>query len=93
MEQQILQLAGEAVTALQVQAAAAGRTDWVGAGIGGGQLLLIAYGLWMMKRSGDRRDRALDKQAELMTEAVQGLRQQGEVLAELLRRPHPAKSP
>ena len=34
----------------------------------------------------ERQGQALDRQGGVMTEAVQGLRQQGEVLAELLRR-------
>ena len=33
---------------------------------------------------------ALERQGEMMTQALQGLRQQGEVLAELLRRSTPA---
>ena len=34
----------------------------------------------------ERQGQALERQGEMMTEALQGLRQQGEVLAELLRR-------
>lgn len=52
---------------------------YVSGAVGFGQLLLIAWGLWQMKLSGERRDRALDQQGE-------ALKQQGEVLAELLRR-------
>ena len=52
---------------------------WVTAGVGLLQCGLIAGGLWMMKRSGERRDRQLD-----IMEAAQ--HRQGDVLAELLRR-------
>ena len=78
-------------------------TAWAGVGIGVGQLILISWGLWMMKRSGDRRDRALDQQADTLGKIGQALdrqgealrqqgnalRQQGDVLAELLRRTAP----
>ena len=70
---------------------------WAQVGMGVGQLLLIAWGLWQLSQSGKRRDRALDQQAETlgkigqarerqgeaMTKAVT---QQGEVFAALLRR-------
>ena len=52
---------------------------WARVGVGVGQLVLIGWGLWQMSQSGKRRDRQLD----VMTKA---LTQQGEVLAELLRR-------
>ncbi len=115
MEAEFLQLAREAVTALQLQAAAAGGTNWVEVvqlGISGTGLAALLIGLARMKESGQRRDReidelagafrkqgeamtqaftqqgqALERQGEMMTQALQGLRQQGEVLAELLRRP------
>ena len=63
---------------------------WVTAGVGLLQCALIAGGLWMMKLSGERRDRQLDlmevaqrEQAERQGAAIE---RQGEVLAELLRR-------
>ena len=121
MEAELLQLAREAVTALQIQAAAAGSTSWVEilqVGISGGGLIAILVGLKRMGEAGARRDReidelgkglrqqgqalerqgaamtqaltqqgqALERQGEMMAQALQGLRQQGEVLAELLRR-------
>ena len=124
MDAELVQLAREAVTALQMQAAAAGSTSWVEiiqVGISGGGLIAILVGLKRMGESGARRDReidelgkglrqqgqALERQGEMMTEALQGLRQQGqalerqgaamtqaftqqgEVLAELLRRTDP----
>ena len=42
------------------------------------------------REQAERQDAALERQGEMMTEALQGLRQQGEVLAELLRRTDPA---
>ena len=63
-------------------------------GLSGGGLIAILWGLKRMGAAGARRDReidvlgkALERQGEMMTQALQGLRQQGEVLAELLRRP------
>ena len=52
---------------------------WVTAGVGLLQCALIRGGLWMMKRSGERRDRQLDQQDT-------ALDRQGQVLVELLRR-------
>ena len=121
MEAELLQLAREAVAALQLQAAAAGSTRWVEIAqlaVSGGGLIAILVGLKRMGEAGVRRDReidelgkglrqqgqaleqqgaamtqaltqqgrALERQGEMMTQALQGLRQQGEVLAELLRR-------
>ena len=96
MEAGFFELAREAVTALQLQAAAAGSTSWVEIaqlGISGGGLIAILVGLKRMGEAGARRDeeinvlgKALERQGEMMTEALQGLRQQSEVLAELLRR-------
>ena len=118
MEAELVQLAREAVVALQIQAAAAGSTRWgeiLQVGISGGGLIAILVGLKRMGEAGARRDReidelaaafrqqgeamtqgfaqqsqALERQGEVMTQALQGLRQQGEVLAELLRRTDPA---
>ena len=128
MEAELVQLAREAVMALQ----AANSTSWaeqawvVIAGLqlvlSGGGLVAILVGLKRMGEAGVRRDReidelgkglrqqghaleqqgaamtqaltqqgqALERQGEMMTQALQGLRQQGEVLAELLRRSNPA---
>ena len=65
-------------------------TAWAGVGIGVGQLLLIAWGLRQMGKASQERNRQLDimeaaqrRQGEAMTQAFT---QQGEVLAELLRR-------
>ena len=63
---------------------------WVTAGVGVLQCLLIAGGLWMMKLSGERRDRALDQQEQRLEQQGKALERQGEVLAELLRRSNPA---
>ena len=73
-------------------------TAWAGVGIGVGQLLLIGWGLWQMRVSSQERNRQLDAmeaaqreqsrtQAEALGEIGQALNRQGEVLAELLRRP------
>ncbi len=92
-------LAREAVTALQLQAVAAGGTNWVEVvqlGISGTGLAAILIGLACMKESGQRRDREIDelaaafrRQGEAMTQAFtqqgQALERQGQVLAELLR--------
>ena len=63
---------------------------WVTAGVGLLQCALIAGGLWMMKLSGERRDRQLDlievAQREQAERQGAALERQGEVLAELLRR-------
>jgi uncharacterized membrane protein YciS (DUF1049 family) len=59
---------------------------WVTAGVGLLQCALIAGGLWMMKLSGERRDRQLDLMEAAQREQGEVLRQQGDVLAELLRR-------
>lgn len=59
---------------------------WVTAGVGLLQCALIAGGLWMMKRSGERRDRQLDLMEAAQREQGAALERQGEALAELLRR-------
>ena len=86
MEQEFLQLAQEAVAALQ-------GPSWVeiaqllvsGVGLG-----CIVGGLFSMKAAGKRRDREIDILAENMRESTrvvgQALERQGEALAELLRR-------
>ena len=90
MDAELVQLAREAVAALQVQAAAAGSTSWVEIiqlGISGLGLFAILVGLKRMGEAGARRDREIDElgkglrqQGEMMTEALQGLRQQGRAL-------------
>ena len=76
-------------------------TAWAGVGIGVGQLILIAWGLRQMGKSSQDRNRQLDQQAETLGKIGQALdrqgeamtkafTQQGEVLAELLRRSNPA---
>ena len=54
-------------------------TDVAGVVVGFLQVGLIAWGLWLMHKASDTRNRQLDQQDE-------ALRRQGEVLAELLRR-------
>ena len=103
MEAELVQLAREAVVALQASSSMSwGEVTQICVsifGLGG-----IFWGLGQMQAAGRRRDKeidemaatmrestrvvgqALERQNEMMTEALQGLRQQGEVLAELLRR-------
>lgn len=88
MDAELIQLAREAVTALQVQAA--GHTNWAEIAqiaISGGGLFAILVGLKRMGEAGTRRDREIDElgeglrqQGEMMTEALQALRQQGQAL-------------
>ena len=73
---------------------------WAQVGVGLLQCLLIAGGLWLMSRTGERRDRQLDlmeagqrEQSEALGKIGRALDRQGaaldrqgEVLAELLRR-------
>ena len=98
MEAELLRLAQEAVTALQLQAT--GSPRWVeiaqlgisggGLVISGAGLVAILVGLKRMGEAGQRRDREIDELAENMRESTrvvgQALERQGEVLAELLRR-------
>ena len=86
MESEFLQVAREAGAAMQ-------GPSWVEIAqlaVSGGGLLAILVGLKRMGEAGHRRDREIDelaaafrKQGEAMTQAFT---QQGEVLAELLRR-------
>jgi len=69
-------------------------TAWAGVGIGVGQLLLIAWGLRLMGKASDARNRQLDameaaqrEQSEALGKIGLALDRQGEALAELLRRP------
>ncbi len=57
-------------------------TTWAGVGIGVGQLLLIAWGLRQMGKASEERTRKMDQQDE-------ALRQQAQMVAELLRRSNP----
>ena len=58
-------------------------TAWAGVGIGVGQLLLIAWGLRQMGKTSEERNRKMDQQDE-------ALRQQAQMVAELLRRSNTA---
>ena len=88
MDTELVQLAREAVTALQVQAA--GSTRWVEVAqlvISGAGLAAILLGLVRMKEAGTRRDREIDelagafrKQGEAMTQAFT---QQAEALGKI----------
>jgi len=96
MEAELIQLAREAVVALRQPNWA----EMAAVGIGVGQILVILGGLWLMNKASNIRNRqldimearqqaqsdALERQGAMMTQALQGLQQQGEVLAELLRR-------
>ena len=93
MEAELVQVAREAGGALRQPHWA----EMAARGIGFGQVLVILGGLWLMNKAANIRNRQLDimeanqeRQGEMMTEALQGLRQQGEVLGELLRRSTPA---
>ena len=57
-------------------------TAWAGVGIGVGQLLLIAWGLRQIGKASEERTRKMDQQDE-------ALRQQAQMVAELLRRSNP----
>ena len=99
MEAEFVELAQRAVAGLE---AASGTSwlDVAGVTIAGMQLIVsaiglgcIVWGLFQMQAAGERRNKeidvlgkALERQGEMMTQALQGLQQQGEVLAELLRR-------
>jgi hypothetical protein len=92
MEVELLQLAREAVAALQAGPA----PNWVeitALGIGFGQLLVIIGGLWMMNKASNVRNRQLDLMETAQREQAErlgtALERQGEVLAELLRRSNP----
>ena len=87
MEAELLQLAREAVAALQLQAAAAGSTRWVEIAqlaVSGGGLIAILVGLKRVGEAGARRDREIDVLAETMRENTrmvgQALERQGQAL-------------
>ena len=96
MDAEFLQLAQEAVAALQgpswVEIAQLGISG-AGLVISGAGLVAILVGLKRMGEAGARRDREIDEmagafrdQAETLGKVGQALDRQGEVLAELLRR-------
>ena len=83
MEAELVQLAREAMAALQ----GPNWVDIVGLGVGIVGLGGIFWGLGQMQAAGRRRDKEIDKlgealerQGAMMTEALQGLRQQGRAL-------------
>ena len=87
MEAELLELAREAVAALQLQAAAAGRTRWVEVAqlfISGLGLCAILVGLARMKESGVRRDREIDELAAAFRQQGQALERQGEAMTQAL---------
>ena len=88
MEAELVQLAREAVAALQA-GPPPNWTETAAVGIGVGQILVILGGLWMMNKASNVRNRQLDQQGEALRQQGEALRQQGEVLAELLRRTDP----
>ena len=89
MESEFLQLAREAVVAMQGPPPPTW-TDVAGVTVGFLQVGLIAWGLRQMGKSSKERNRQLDQQAETLGKIGQALDRQGEVLAELLRRSNPA---
>lgn len=85
MEAELLQLAQEATAALQ----AANQPNWTevaGAVVGFLQVGLIAWGLRLMGKASDARNRQLDVMEAAQLRQGDALERQGEVLAELLRR-------
>ena len=96
METELVQLAREAVAALQ----AGPPPNWaeiaalfVSAAVGFGQIGLIAWGLRQMNKASEARNRQLDQQdialreqGQALGKIGQALDHQGQVLAELLRR-------
>ena len=92
MESEFLQLAREAVAAMQLQAAASGSTSWVEIAqlaVSGGGLLAILVGLKRMGEAGHRRDREIDEmaaafaqQAETLGKIGTALDRQGEAMTQ-----------
>lgn len=89
MEAELVQLAREAVAALQ----AGPPPNWaetaavfVSAVVGFEQIGVIMWGLSQMNQASEERNRQLDQQGETLGKIGQALDRQGEVLAELLRR-------
>ena len=58
--------------------------------VGVGGLILVGRGLQQMGRTSEERTRQLDIMEANQRQQGDALRQQGEVLAELLRRTHPS---
>ena len=89
MDAELVQLAREAVVALQTGPppnSAEVAAVIVSASVGFGQIGLIGWGLWRMGKASEGRNRQLDQQGETLGKIGQALDRQGEVLAELLRR-------
>ena len=85
MEPELLQLAREAVAALQ----AANRPSWVEMAqlvVSAGGLACIVWGLAQMQQAGRRRDSEIDKLGQAVSQIGQALERQGRALEELLRR-------
>ena len=90
MEAELVQLAREAGSALQLQAA--GRPSWVdvaGVVIAGAQLLVsglglgaILVGLARMKEAGARRDREIDELASAFRQQGAALERQGQAMTQ-----------
>lgn len=88
METELVQLAREAVVALQLQAAAAGSTSWVEIAqlaISGGGLFAILVGLKRMGEAGTRRDREIDELGKGLRQQGRALERQGEMMTEALQ--------
>ncbi len=92
MEQEIVAMWAQVVATLVVGLAQCGLIAWGLRRMGiaseerNRQLDQHAEVLGKIGQALDRQGAAFDRQGEMMTEALQGLRQQNEVLAELLRR-------
>ncbi len=88
MDEQSLNLAQRAVTALETMAnpgMSAG--DWVALGVGMSQCLLIAWGLWMMNKSNASREaqNALQQQRHAETLTAQQQRHEESIAAQQQR--------
>ena len=59
---------------------------WAQVGVGLLQCLLIAGGLWLMSRTGERRDRQLDIMEANQREQGQALREMGRAMTQALER-------
>jgi len=99
METELVQLAREAVAALQ-EANSTSLIEVLGVVVGFGQLGVIVWGLVRMGKASEERNRQLDQQGEVLRDIGQALRDQGQalrdqgqVLAELLRRSDTASPP
>ena len=87
MEAEFLQLAREAVAALQLQAAASGSTSWVEIAhlaVNGGGLLAILVGLKRMGEAGHQRDREIDELGKGLQQQGLALERQGAAMTQAL---------